>query len=1251
MIQGTVIIAIYVEKNQQIATCDSFFKVIFNLKEDILNNTNYVAGVVHDLRNPLTEIYSCTELLSQMIPESSLQSNPELHQVLMAFKRNSENLISMVNNILDFAKIKSKKLELDLQPISIREFLDKILDMHNVKAKQKNLQLLKLIDDSLPERLYMDQSRLTNILVNLISNAIKFTEKGRVQLIANWQPDSSSGNFNSGAANGLEQGLIPAQVGMLQDDSGLNPSKMVRGSSHMMSIEQDQNGAPRVESRFDFLTPYQMISKAGAIQEPSFGNQIHADTLQRHFQSSLHMGSQRDLIFLNLIGQSISNPYQDSREELKASRENPSLLAPMTPQLNGGAHRIIQQITRPNGLSMNPASRLRKSTDQRSQSAPPARQQRVVVQSGEGANRQQIMVNSIDGELLVDEDNMIQGSQSPGQVTMNNTGLSENAAFRGRVSPYISQSRPNNHQQSSHYQQEIINHIEEEKESTFNDRVERGDSLNPNQPLPPLEQIESLCEIPSELSIQEENLSIIEVKEFFGGGSGTNSENTDCRRLDCASRKPVGETLSGKNFQMPPSQEHSQNQLKLVQAELYNAQKATSTHNQSKQLPEIACPKYSGKSITIEDQKRYNLTMDESKQVSADFTAADGINNLGAPSAALQMKRQSVPRNSAGGNLLAAGVQHLATDVHYPGSTAKKEMTVSMVGSQISAGGQGQHLHQREPAHSMSHAGSHNTSPLVVGNNMNGQGSSQAAGVNSVMPLNSSYKERSKTPEPLKILVRDSINVKRPTGGISAVGSQHLNPPQADSQSNSFSAAGTGQDVYSAYFPTNHPLKQSDIDVQFSNQQSPETNQREALMRGGVPGPLNSNNINPILAIIEQDLLNNPRDPHQTFALASVDMGNNSYHNNNVLGNNNSVYNSNMMVSRNLNNMLMINPSQQDTAYNQSRQTALYTAGFPSQAAPAFGMNNGAGAHNSNNSPNSHSMMGSGDTSQLPNVYNTNGVHFTQYNQSSDIARFQFLQGSNNVSGAMGGAVQQQSSIPQSTFAAIAYDQASLYGQQQRGQQKLQQNMIQIENVDVSKSSSNPTRINYENMNRTQTQQSPLVQDHGSLNVRSNPHGHIMTGSLSHSLSKTDNPASMFNQSLNQTLVQQKVDTVSLRSYLTIDNPTTLNDAATKTHRSRYGGITTTANANLFKTMSTKYKNLAGGGGSKESSGTLVLQVWDTGMGIPAEYIDNLFQPFGQAHKGIQKTHGGTGLGLWISKMIVELMGGTISLEITIREA
>lgn len=72
-----------------------------------------MAGVVHDLRNPLSEIYSCTELLSQTLPEVIL-NNPDMAQIMNAFRRNSENLIAMVSNILDYAKIKAKKLELDM---------------------------------------------------------------------------------------------------------------------------------------------------------------------------------------------------------------------------------------------------------------------------------------------------------------------------------------------------------------------------------------------------------------------------------------------------------------------------------------------------------------------------------------------------------------------------------------------------------------------------------------------------------------------------------------------------------------------------------------------------------------------------------------------------------------------------------------------------------------------------------------------------------------------------------------------------------------------------------------------------------------------------------------------------------------------------------------------------------------------------------------------------------------------------------
>ena len=190
VLQFAIVYILGIEKRQIKAQFGAFFQIIDQYREEIKNNNNYVAGVVHDLRNPLTEIYSCSELLGQLIPEHSMTQ--DMQSIVMAFRRNSENLISMVGNIMDYAKIKSKKLELDIQPNNIREFFTKIYQMHAVKARQKNIKLTMFMDEeSLPEKLLFDQSRLTNILVNIASNAIKFTNKGGVQIHAHWFPDST----------------------------------------------------------------------------------------------------------------------------------------------------------------------------------------------------------------------------------------------------------------------------------------------------------------------------------------------------------------------------------------------------------------------------------------------------------------------------------------------------------------------------------------------------------------------------------------------------------------------------------------------------------------------------------------------------------------------------------------------------------------------------------------------------------------------------------------------------------------------------------------------------------------------------------------------------------------------------------------------------------------------------------------------------------------------------------------------------
>jgi len=85
----------------------------------------------------------------QLIPKNMQEG--ELLEVLQACKKNSQNLISMVSNILDYSKLQAKKLELDLQPTNLKDLLTNIIDMHSVKAKNKNLKLaLQMDEESIP---------------------------------------------------------------------------------------------------------------------------------------------------------------------------------------------------------------------------------------------------------------------------------------------------------------------------------------------------------------------------------------------------------------------------------------------------------------------------------------------------------------------------------------------------------------------------------------------------------------------------------------------------------------------------------------------------------------------------------------------------------------------------------------------------------------------------------------------------------------------------------------------------------------------------------------------------------------------------------------------------------------------------------------------------------------------------------------------------------------------------------------------
>jgi CheY-like chemotaxis protein/signal transduction histidine kinase/HPt (histidine-containing phosphotransfer) domain-containing protein len=136
--------------------------------------TQFLATVSHEIRNPMHAIINTTEL----ILKTQLNSKQRNH--LGNVLNISNKLIYLINDLLDIAKIEAGKLKIEQIPLNIREILNSISNLTLVKAEKKSIQLEFLLEDNVPLFLIGDPLRLTQILLNLVTNAIKFTNTGKV---------------------------------------------------------------------------------------------------------------------------------------------------------------------------------------------------------------------------------------------------------------------------------------------------------------------------------------------------------------------------------------------------------------------------------------------------------------------------------------------------------------------------------------------------------------------------------------------------------------------------------------------------------------------------------------------------------------------------------------------------------------------------------------------------------------------------------------------------------------------------------------------------------------------------------------------------------------------------------------------------------------------------------------------------------------------------------------------------------------
>ncbi|MGB0832976.1 MAG: transporter substrate-binding domain-containing protein [Psychrobium sp.] len=169
-------------------------KMIIDARNSAIEANNakssFLANMSHEIRTPMNAIIGFSQLLSACVEE------PKARSYLKTIRSAGNSLLVLINDILDLSKVESGKLQLQLKTTSLSAVLLEVIQIFEIDAKKKSVELLLNIEPNLPS-LKLDEARLRQVLFNLVGNAVKFTHRGKVEIcVALERCDGNRANLN-----------------------------------------------------------------------------------------------------------------------------------------------------------------------------------------------------------------------------------------------------------------------------------------------------------------------------------------------------------------------------------------------------------------------------------------------------------------------------------------------------------------------------------------------------------------------------------------------------------------------------------------------------------------------------------------------------------------------------------------------------------------------------------------------------------------------------------------------------------------------------------------------------------------------------------------------------------------------------------------------------------------------------------------------------------------------------------------------